>query len=265
MGRFEAIYSEPQRTDFDDSREFSLSQQGTELRGDSFMVIAKYPIAMSSWYHRPSVHHAFEPTSSETAAIEANPNLVPDILIAMGVDRKYPEIQIFNPSLAKDDDPPDPITELRYESEAEDDEEFEDSDEDGGRDESEEQDLLRTTSGVHPIRSNLSGPRLPDEPLLPEGVTRSRKRPKRERKRRKDEDNERKGNVSLLPWCLTAKEFPSIWKSLKKDVQYDKDFSTRGPVICDVAFSPRGAKWIVGVGEAESVYVWRMRDVAEEE
>ena len=262
IGQFEAIYPEPQRTDFNDSREFPSAGRGTDFGRDSFMVIAKYPIAMSSWYHRPSVHHAFEPDASEDAAFEANPYLVPDILIAMGVDSRIPEIQVFNPLLAKDDDPPDPITERRYESEADGDEESEEGDGVGERDEVEEQNLLGTTHGIHRIKLNFSGPRLPDAPPLLDENTTPRKKPKREKKRKKDDKG--KGNMSLLPWSLPAKEFPSIWKSLKNDVQYKKDFSLRGPVIGNVAFSPRGAKWIVGVGEAESVYIWRMRDYAQE-
>lgn len=219
------------------------------------MVIARYPIKMPSWYFRPGVHHAFRPTASEQSSMEANPNLVPDILIGIGVDSKLAEIQLFNPSLAKPDAPPEPITELRYESEA-DSEEDEDSDEEmplaqivAKASENVEEAVKQ---GIQQIKLFVGG--LPEPPPAPvdEGTS-----PKRQHRKSKVE--ERKKNPSLLPWSLLAKEFSAVWKATK-DVQFKNAFRDRAPIVAHVAISPRGAKWIVGVGEAESIFVWRMRE-----
>ena len=246
------------------------------------MVIARYPIKMDFWYFRPGIHHAFRPTPSEAHKFEADSNLVPDILIAMGTESQIPEIQLFNPSLAKADVPPDPITELRYESEASSEEEEGDQYEnvlitgtiaeqrtlDGAttntqetmiQTDFEERNLDDTTSGVRKIKLNIvGGPAGPDEqPLVEESPDSARKKRQRTKKPKR---GDKKKNLSLLPWSLVAKDFPSVWKSIK-DVQFKTGFRERGPIIINkVAISPRGAKWIVGVGEGESVFVWGMRD-----
>ncbi len=224
---------------------------------DSYMVIARYPIKMESWYFRPAIHHAFRPTPFEQSAFEANPNLVPDILIAMGVDTKLPEVQLFNPALAKSDIPPGPITELRYESEVESDDELEtdiedDNDDDVRVDVRTEKKVDGVTSGVKQIKLVFHGPSAP-EPNEDPGPRKHRKKIKEGEKKAKPR------NLSLLPWSLIAKEFATVWKATK-DVQYKNSYRERGPIIANVAISPRGAKWILGVGESESVFVWRMRD-----
>ena len=236
---------------------------------DSYTVIARYPIKMSSWYFRPGIHHAFRPTPAEAEAMEANSNLVTDNLIAMGVDGKYSEIHLFNPTFIREEPPPEPITELRYESEAESRGGEGSSDEkgsDGGdavqkagkgvnaEDEGGKKKVETVTGGIKQIRLTFSGPAPPKEQELPEETP-----PKKPRKSDAEVPPKKK-YPPLLPWSLSVRDFGTFWRNVRKEVEYVNNFRDRPPIIAKVAISPRGAKWIVGVGEGESVYVWRMRD-----
>jgi len=232
---------------------------------DSFMVISRYPIKMDSWYFRPGLHHAFRPTPSEIPKFEANPNLVLDILIAMGVAGMHPEIQLFNPSLAKPDAPPEPDIELRYKSDEEginaaDKSEGSDHGDEGSKKRLADQQIVDTmSSGVSAIKLAFPGPTPPEDPQSSDEGLGPRKKTKTDETKRNTE--RKRKNPSLVPWPLIAKEFPRVWKSMK-GVEYPHNFKERGPIIGNVAISPRGAKWILGVGEAESVFVWRLRDTA---
>ena len=199
------------------------------------------------------------PTPTEARHIEKHPNLVTDILIAIGVDGRLPEIQVFDPALAKPDAPPDPIEELRQETDVDIEDEVEDGAHDvkdvvGDREDGDEEsgdkvgdDGLEATTKPTSIKFPIRGP---PEPLnmLTDDDNSAR------RKRLKGNVGKGKRNPSLTPWSLVAKDWPAVVKRVKP--QSEHTFKENGTMISKCAISPRGAKWIVGVGDGETVFVY---------
>ncbi|KAK4683866.1 hypothetical protein P7C73_g6350, partial [Tremellales sp. Uapishka_1] len=64
-------------------------------------------------------------------------------------------------------------------------------------------------------------------------------------------------NPSLKPWTLDATYWATLMKALKIP---PKAYQLESGMIQHVAISPRGAKWIVGVGHAETILVFRAVD-----
>lgn len=61
-------------------------------------------------------------------------------------------------------------------------------------------------------------------------------------------------NSLLVPWRLRPTTSP--WPK-KREPWLGPQYRTG---ICNVTISPRGARWIVGVGEGMSIFIWRMKD-----
>ena len=64
----------------------------------------------------------------------------------------------------------------------------------------------------------------------------------------------------MHPWTLGAPE----WKDVTRKTAMTYVPRVRGVVgsmVSMTAISPRGARWIVAVGERESVLVWRLKEV----
>ncbi|WVR08181.1 hypothetical protein IAU60_005227 [Kwoniella sp. DSM 27419] len=64
-------------------------------------------------------------------------------------------------------------------------------------------------------------------------------------------------NPSLWPWRLTAPEWREALKQQSKGHKWE--LHPTGANLMNAAVSPRGAEWIVGAGENETVFVWRLK------
>lgn len=242
--------------------------------------MVRYPVPNGSismrWYIKPAIHHAFRPTPEEEDEFEENRNLVHGCLLAMPVESKLPEIHIFNPLLYKDDPPPEPYRALRpLGSEDEWDPLPEDIVSDDWEPESEpEQTFVDVPTPVDMTRTiPNSNPGSPDREVL-STVDRVKLHPRAsatkpaEKATRRKEKNaaretaqlERYKNKSMMPWIVNAKDWPSVRKMSPafKYVHVEKS------VIQAVAISPRGGKWMIGVGDIGSVFVFRQKEKIQE-
>jgi len=247
------------------------------------------------WYIKPAIHYGFQPTAEEEDDFEDNHNLVYSCLLAMPVESRYPEIHLFNPSLYRDDPPQLPYRALRPKTPAG---EWEPLPEDVVPEETEaeadeaesepdfeiiERDVymaLQKGSSSTIVQVDLTATVLGagTGSVSPEGelstVNRVKLHPRAsaakesrgEKSKRRKEQSEAKevakmekyGNKSMMPWILAAKDWPTV----KKMSPAFKWVSVEKSVIQAVAISPRGAKWIVGVGDLGGVFVFRQKDRA---
>ena len=60
----------------------------------------------------------------------------------------------------------------------------------------------------------------------------------------------------MMPWIVNAKDWPAVRKMSPafKWVNVEKS------IIGAVAISPRGGKWMIGVGDIGSVFVFRLKE-----
>jgi len=241
------------------------------------------------WYIKPAIHHAFEPTPDEEDEFEENRNLVTGCLLAMPVESRNPEIHIVNPSLCRDDPPEPAYRNLRpKEPDAAWDplpgeilpSDYEEVEE--GGDEAEPLDIPLTQDGsttnvriesiiTLPAASGSTAPG-PDTDLsyidrvklhprasvMMAKPTSTETPPRRKGKEGKDDALlSRYINKSMMPWIVNAKEWPAVRKMSPafKWVNVEKS------IIGAVAISPRGGKWMIGVGDIGSVFVFRLKDM----
>lgn len=70
--------------------------------------------------------------------------------------------------------------------------------------------------------------------------------------------------LSAVPWSLTVPT--TLWDSALQKTSWPKaakrSFKGNSCLVRHVALSPRGAKWVVAVGDGEMVIVWGMKDLA---
>lgn len=318
--QFEAVNSNPQRTDFHSSREYRSHARANAT--DSFTIIARHQIIHHFWYKRFGLHRAFWPTSEEREAFDEDTNLVQDYLLAMSPFAGPPGIHVWNPLLAQADDPPDPIEDLRPDTDVESDSPSgnEDGDDVGDADDREDEDMDEVDGQAmvgHPgtvtdgrSSADMATPPGADADSAPTPQTdvhsmvdiisnrgkdtpdsRSRSTPAatvapaskaafqsimREaagdeaeasslvpRRPAKETDppikvKRKHGNLSLAPRVLKVKEWNQLVKSQKKQGT-GSNFDDGRDIITNVAFSPRGARWIVAVGAGDSVFVWKLK------
>jgi len=232
------------------------------------------------WFKTPSIHRAFIPQEYEEAKYEGN--LVTDCLIAIPADERVPAIQVFNPALVEDFAPPSPIRYLRPKSPSDPWEDLAPGVEESLTSTQSSSDADQPTQprkGGRPDSTNKPNPG--DEPEHQHDPTQSEQgdsevyntidRIKLQPRHRNPSPtrptyNTRSGsrndadpyadNPSLAPWVLQVKD----WKSIERMSQPAKTMKTSKSLIWATAMSPRGAKWIVGVGEVESVFVFRQKE-----
>ncbi|WRT69554.1 uncharacterized protein IL334_006541 [Kwoniella shivajii] len=232
----------------------------------SFMPISKYPLGSDCWAMNASLHRPFSPTTSELDKMSMDGHILTDPLVALVAHRvghHAPEILLFNPLLAQDGEPPLPPREMRARSRR-----------DSVASESEAPtspvigDTLMETAVEEPedpapagngnvntqsvnvdiqqdIITEQNGSAIGPEPASGSGsaahvgITPGPR------------------NRSLESWRLVASDYQAL-------VKYNSKKGWRmfigGTNICNVAISPRGAKWIVGVGEPGTVFVWKLDD-----
>lgn len=265
---------------------------------DSFADLISYAVPSGNvWFKTPSVHRAFIPQEDEEAKYEGN--LVTDCLIAMPSDERFPAIQVFNPALVKDFAPPSPIRYLRPESpsdpwedlapgvkesptssqssrDAEPASQPRKGDRPGARGGKSANEREHKTDHDHdhdhdldhePSRSEHGESHPEGDVEVFNSIDRIKLKPRhRNPSPTRPTYNTRSGsrndvdpyadNPSLAPWVLQVKD----WKSIERMSQPAKTMKTSKSLIWATAMSPRGAKWIVGVGEVESVFVFRQKE-----
>ncbi|KIR39463.1 polycomb protein EED [Cryptococcus deuterogattii 99/473] len=204
----------------------------------SFMVVSRVNTLTDMWFRHPHLHRGFHPTPADLARFPNSINMVTDPLLACPhqMDPRemtkhwYPEVRLYNLLLARDGRPPRPITELRpYKPEVYD--MSVDLEEEENRDGSK----VRKKSST-PQASKRKYITFPEE---------------------KSETSSAMGsahNSLLVPWRLRPTTSP--WPK-KREPWLGPQYRTG---ICNVTISPRGARWIVGVGEGMSIFIWRMKD-----
>lgn len=62
-------------------------------------------------------------------------------------------------------------------------------------------------------------------------------------------------NPSLAPWALGVRD----WKTHKKRSKLAMEILAQEMIVQAIAVQPRGAKFIVGVGDFRSIFVWKMK------
>lgn len=203
----------------------------------SFMVVSRVNTLTDMWFRHPHLHRGFHPTSADLARFPNSNNIVTDPLLACPHQmdpremRKhwYPEVRLYNFLMARDGRPPRPITELR------------------------------------PYKPEIYNISVDFEKENTEGSKMRKKSSTQQVVKRKyitfpDEGSETRSaagsahNSLLVPWRLRPTTSP--WPT-KREPWLRSQYRTG---ICNVAISPRGARWIVGVGEGMSIFIWRMKD-----
>lgn len=202
------------------------------------MVVSRVNTLTDMWFRHPHLHRGFHPTPADLARFPNSINMVTDPLLACPhqMDPRemtkhwYPEVRLYNLLLARDGRPPRPITELRpYKPEV--------YDMSVGLEEEENRDGSK-------VRKKSSTPQASKRKYItfPE---------------EKSETSSAMGsahNSLLVPWRLRPTTSP--WPK-KREPWLGPQYRTG---ICNVTISPRGARWIVGVGEGMSIFIWRMKD-----
>ncbi|WVF68577.1 hypothetical protein IAT40_003346 [Kwoniella sp. CBS 6097] len=64
-------------------------------------------------------------------------------------------------------------------------------------------------------------------------------------------------NPTFEPWRLVATAWPGISRNYAKSRMSPRNLKPSGN-ICNIAISPRGAEFVVGVGEHETIFVWNL-------
>ncbi|WWD04264.1 hypothetical protein V865_002332 [Kwoniella europaea PYCC6329] len=205
----------------------------------SFMLISKYDIGSDCWAMKMSFHRPF--VSQPQDEQEEEDNLVyGDPLIGLVThSSKIPEIAVLNPLLAPPEDVPEPTDELRPKSRRE----REGSTASGSDiDEDDEDDEVVSIvdscsdSSMNHQNDTIDLTMNEDQDAVTD--------------RRVDGDS-----TPAEPWRLIPTEFQPIRQKHAKKGYRIYNSSTN---VCNVAISPRGAKWIVGVGEPGTVFVWKI-------
>jgi hypothetical protein len=67
------------------------------------------------------------------------------------------------------------------------------------------------------------------------------------------------------PWALVVpmKDFEKCVNATKMSISHKRSVRKEKKLLACVAISPRGAKWIVTVGQAETIVIWRLKDKPE--
>ncbi|WWC73548.1 uncharacterized protein I206_107520 [Kwoniella pini CBS 10737] len=240
--------SEPSSADYTDSGSFSL--------------VSEYPIGSDCWAMNASFHRQFTPTSQEVINFEKNEHLVTDPLIALTAHREsngpLPEILLFNPLLAEDGVSPTPITRKRLRdrrdssSSNENDSEHESSEFMSSPEKT--KDGQRSVGRPRKIQSGRSmesssfqnGTSTPGRSITKsEGTTSVSP----------EKQSGTQSNKSLEPWRLVATDYQAL---MRQNRQKGLKIFAAGTNLCNVAISPRGAEWIIGVGEPGTVFVWKI-------
>ena len=226
---------------------------------------------------KPDIHRAFYPEQEEREKFRNYPHLVTSCLIAMPVEASTPALHLFNPSLAEPDPTPPPIKRLRPltvegkfesppntdtedEGDQEVDQEVDGVDEQmGGIDIPTDQEgavvrveqvlaVPRNEDLLSPIERVKLHPRQSvanNQTALQTAFNRTRPKPREQLK-----------NPSTAPWIISVRD----WKNTKKmSVVAQRTFLDKH-FFQGCAISPRGAKWIVAIGDCEAVFVFKQKE-----
>lgn len=193
--------------------------------------------------------------------------LVRDYLVAYPVPGRIPTIVVYAPIQA----PPDPIPEVDL-RERIDEDDF-DFDRSGSECSGPEPDVVKDQTGVptavaptsrqDPVDTSQQAASWPTpaDTLVPESDTESE-----DDTSAPTPNKQRSANRPLVPkhdkvyrWTLKADVWEVIVKKHKGPYTLRLGRSDTSILYC-CAISPRGAKWILGVGQAESIFVWRLRE-----
>lgn len=262
---------------------------------DSFAKIISYTVPKGiihpRWYIKPDIHRAFQPEESEREQFRAYPHLVTSCLIAMSVEASLPSVHLFNPSLVEPDPPPPPIKSLRPLTEEDDWEDQPPTDEEGQEGQENDPKQQKSEAGGDEIKivttemdvdlpeNGQDGPAVHVDAVmtLPENqpnnqasetvlsiIDRLKLQPRNvsspssapPSKSKAKQGSTKPKNPTLAPWLLNVRD----WKNIKKASQVAKSNVLEKSVVQAVAISPRGAKWIVAVGDAETIFVFRQQD-----
>ncbi|WWC92940.1 uncharacterized protein L201_007903 [Kwoniella dendrophila CBS 6074] len=230
----------------------------------SFLPITIYSFGADNWAMNPSLHRQFAPTTEEAENLKQNENLVTDPLMALVAhrgDTHLPELLLINPLLARDGDPPLPIMEKRFKTRRE--------------DEIDEQKKTKLTlqqrrKQIYDKQRMLDGHNdnddndddddddssMIEEIPYEKAIYQIDKEIEEENENIESRNENMIGdrNKTLEPWRLIASDFRSINQSLARRGRKIYKGNTN---LCNVSISPRGAKWIIGVGEPSTIFVWK--------
>lgn len=261
------------------------------------MVISNCHVDGYHTYHRTGFHTAFVPFLSEKDTFNSNPNLVQDYLIAIPRAGVMPEILLYAPTLAPPN--PKPHLDIRERKDVRDfDNNNSDDGEDEGEEDGDKLDedngvtAKKGISGMDPL-SNTGGMdnpiEVPDEDV---DVDSSDMTDSEESEVSSDESSDsndgeedvfmnmregekervgpsikKKARRKRCRWYLKVPVWEDITKKHNRmaagrrgTVYTIPEGSENTSVITCCAISPRGAKWVLGVGQAGSVFIWRLND-----
>ncbi|OCF37145.1 hypothetical protein I317_00132 [Kwoniella heveanensis CBS 569] len=213
----------------------------------SVTVLSRYNIGSDLWSITPGFHRGFKPsTPTEKAMSLENPDIVTDPLIALAVhpvgkSHTYPEISLINPLLADETagPRPKPPRELRARRVSD----------------TSDRPAPATSSKVAPDNEEMTDSQAVDNVTVIDLAESD-----------SEEDDESEGdrkdnrNPTMEPWRVVASPWPEVIKTYSKSKMSPQHLKPRSDPtnICNIAISPRGAEFIVGVGEHETVFVWSL-------
>nr|XP_018260177.1 uncharacterized protein I303_07094 [Kwoniella dejecticola CBS 10117]OBR82335.1 hypothetical protein I303_07094 [Kwoniella dejecticola CBS 10117] len=234
----------------------------------SFTTISVYPFGSDCWAMNASFHRQFSPSLQESEYLEKREYLVTDPLVALVAHRTgslLPEILLFNPLLAEDGDPPSPTKEKRAGSrrdstsssdgESEDDSSANISLDSESRAATQSEEGDETSSMDEWRPGSRPGASRPTSYKTVDGERKENGSSTSSTSAEGKGPNGPRRNQSLEPWRLVATDYQALVRlQSRKGVRLFAD----GTNLCNVAISPRGAEWILGVGQPCTVFVWKI-------